>query len=111
VNENLAKTGLLIIDAQTGVFHKSTPLYKAKELLENIQTHTERAHQAGVPVIYIQHSNDTFLAKDSADWQLHVDQFLKFLLPQNRTAPKCNLRSNCVDRGIVLDRSSQDRLR
>jgi nicotinamidase-related amidase len=68
---NPTDTALLVIDVQTGLFHKSIPIYKAKELLENIRKLIDRARQASSPVIYIQHSNDTFLAKGSADWQLH----------------------------------------
>jgi nicotinamidase-related amidase len=71
MNETLAKTALLIIDVQSELFQKSTPIYRAKVLLENIQALTERAHQAGVPVIYIQHSSNAFLIKGSEGWQIH----------------------------------------
>lgn len=71
MNESLAKTALLIIDVQNELFKKSTPIYRAKVLLENIQALTERAHQAGVPVIYIQHSSNAFLIKGSEGWQIH----------------------------------------
>jgi nicotinamidase-related amidase len=71
MNETLAKTALLIIDVQSELFQKSTPIYRAKVLLENIQALIECAHQAGIPIIYIQHSSNAFLIKGSAGWQIH----------------------------------------
>lgn len=62
---------LLVIDVQQGLFEKSTPIYRAGELLQNIQTLIERAHGSDTPVFFIQHSNDSFLAYGSAGWQLH----------------------------------------
>ena len=78
VTENTASTksqrpvALLVIDVQQGLFNKSTPIYKADELLENITTLVERAHVSGAPVIYVQHSDARNLVKDSAGWQLHT---------------------------------------
>ena len=62
---------LLVIDVQQGLFEKSTPIYKADELLENITTLVDRAHLNDVPVIYVQHSAAKHLVKGSAEWQLH----------------------------------------
>ncbi|HOU16235.1 MAG TPA: isochorismatase family cysteine hydrolase [Anaerolineae bacterium] len=73
------KTALLVIDVQEGLFKKSTPVYKAADLLENIIALVERAHESDVPVFYIQHSDARNLVKGSADWQLHAE-----LHPQNR---------------------------
>src|SRR4030042_2509503 len=64
---------LLVIDVQQGLFTKSTPLYKAEVLLENINLLVNRAHRDGVPVFYIQHSDSRTLVKGSQDWQLHPD--------------------------------------
>ncbi|MEJ5312496.1 MAG: isochorismatase family protein [Anaerolineae bacterium] len=63
---------LLVIDVQQGLFEKSTPIYKADELLENINTLIGRAHASDVPVFYIQHSDARNLVKGSAGWQLHA---------------------------------------
>jgi nicotinamidase-related amidase len=73
--QNLA---LLVIDVQQGLFEKSTPIYKADELLENIITLVDRAHLSNVPVVYVQHSAAKHLVKGSAEWQLHPQ-----LHPQN----------------------------
>jgi nicotinamidase-related amidase len=62
---------LLVIDVQQGLFERSTPIYKAAELLQNIRTLIERAHRSGMPVFFIQHANDSFLVRGSAGWQLH----------------------------------------
>jgi nicotinamidase-related amidase len=62
---------LLVIDVQQGLFQRSNPIYKAQELLENINTLVERAHRADIPVFYIQHANKGTLVQDSDEWQLH----------------------------------------
>jgi len=68
---NSNQFALLIIDVQQGLFRKSTPIYMAKELLQNIHTLVDGAHRAGVPVFYVQHSDQKALVLESPDWQLH----------------------------------------
>lgn len=65
------QTALLVIDVQKGLFEKSTPIYKANELLENINSLIDRARVAGVPVFFIQHASPKILDKGSDGWQLH----------------------------------------
>ncbi len=67
-----SNAALLVIDVQQGLFEKSTPIYKAEELLENITSLVERAHHEGVPVFYVQHSDGRTLVKWSPEWQLHA---------------------------------------
>ena len=62
---------LLVIDVQQGLFKKSTPIYNADELLGNINLLVDLAHQDGVPVFYIQHTEPRTLVEGSPDWQLH----------------------------------------
>ncbi len=64
---------LLVIDVQKGLFEKSTPIFNAEQLLENLNTLINRARTQGVPVIFIQHSNENTLVKDSDAWQLHPE--------------------------------------
>jgi nicotinamidase-related amidase len=71
MNQN--KSALLVIDVQQGLFRKSTPIYKAEELLENINLLVERAHADEVPVFYVQHSDNRTLVKGSQDWQLNSE--------------------------------------
>ena len=62
---------LLVIDVQQGLFRKSTPIYRAEALLNTIETLIERAHAAGLLMVYIQHASDKVLPFGSADWQIH----------------------------------------
>lgn len=71
IPSNPKNTALLVIDVQQGLFQKSTPIYRAEELLQNILTLVERAHTVGVPVFYIQHSDAKALLMGSPSWQLH----------------------------------------
>lgn len=65
------RVALLVIDVQHGLFQKSTPIYHAEQLLQNLNTLIERARVRGVPVIYVQHSDPRHLVKGSPAWQLH----------------------------------------
>jgi nicotinamidase-related amidase len=71
-------TALLVIDVQIGLFSKATPVYQEQALLENINTLKELFTGYDAAVIYIQHTNQKLLVKDSQNWQfhpqLHVDQ-------------------------------------
>ncbi|MHB8071502.1 MAG: cysteine hydrolase family protein [Candidatus Cryosericum sp.] len=64
-------TALLVIDVQQGLFEEPTPVYQADVVLSNINTLVDRAHAAGVPVFWVQHSTKTTLIEDSDAWQLH----------------------------------------
>ena len=68
--ENVA---LLVIDVQKGLFHRAHPIYKAEELLENINNLVDRSHKNGVPVYYIQHANKSSLIEGSEAWELHPE--------------------------------------
>lgn len=68
---NPGKTALLVIDVQQGLFGKATPIYRAEELLENINSLVARAHKRNIPVVYIQHADQQNLVRGSQDWQLH----------------------------------------
>ena len=66
-----ATKALLVIDVQQGLFQKTRPIYRAEQLLQNINALIDRARRSATPVIFIQHANDSFLAHGSAGWQLH----------------------------------------
>lgn len=68
--ENMA---LLVIDVQKGLFHRTHPIYKAEELLKNINNLVDRSHDNGVPVYYIQHANKSSLKEGSEAWKLHPE--------------------------------------
>lgn len=77
-SENQDGIALLVIDVQTALFERSTPIYKADNLLRNIMTLIQRAREAGAPVLYVQHANEKLLPEGSEGWQLH---------PQLQTLP------------------------
>ena len=64
-------TALLVIDVQQGLFERSTPIYKAAQVLENINTLIQQARRAGIEIFFIQHANKSTLVKGSDAWQLH----------------------------------------
>jgi nicotinamidase-related amidase len=69
--EGRPRAALLVIDVQQGLFRKSTAVYSAGELLATINALVERAHAAGAPVVYIQHSSEKVLPFGSDEWLLH----------------------------------------
>jgi isochorismate hydrolase len=64
---------LLVIDVQKELFEKSTPIYRAQQLLENINTLIDKARQEDVLVVFIQHSSNKILKKGSAGWQFRPE--------------------------------------
>ena len=64
-------TALLVIDVQQGLFQKSTPIYQAEALIANINQLQARAHAAGAPVFFIQHSTDKVLVRGTPGWHFH----------------------------------------
>lgn len=72
------KSALLVIDVQSGLFERPVPIYNASGLLQNITSLVEQAHRKSIPVVYIQHSGERILIKNSPAWQLHPQiQLLK----------------------------------
>jgi nicotinamidase-related amidase len=67
----MENTALLVIDVQRGLFTKSTPIFEAEKLLENIMCLIDGAHRAGIPVFFIQHSSDKILCEGTEEWCLH----------------------------------------
>jgi nicotinamidase-related amidase len=73
VINNGGNVALLVIDVQKGLFHRVHPIYKAEELLVNINNLVDRCHENGVPVYYIQHANKSTLVAGSEAWELHPE--------------------------------------
>ena len=67
---NVANAALLVIDMQRTLFEKSTPIYRADDLLDTILGLVDRAHEAGAPVVYIQHSSK-MMERGTDAWRLH----------------------------------------
>ena len=64
-------TALLVVDLQQGLFNRPAPLYRAEELVGNVQTLVQAFKARTLPIVYIQHENKKFLQKDSENWQIH----------------------------------------
>ncbi|MFX0121334.1 MAG: cysteine hydrolase family protein [Candidatus Hodarchaeota archaeon] len=64
-------TALIVVDVQIGLFQRQTPIYREKKLLENINKLEKYARSVNIPIIYIQHANNTTLIEGSDKWQLH----------------------------------------
>jgi nicotinamidase-related amidase len=60
------KSVLLVVDVQTGVMRSA---WEAPRIIQNIVTAVEKARGQGIPVIWVQHS-DNELIHGSPDWQL-----------------------------------------
>ena len=65
------KTALLVIDVQKGVFNKSSKIWQAEELIENVNRLITWARENSFPVVFVQHGNNSFLKKGTDGWQLH----------------------------------------
>ena len=65
------RQALLVVDVQQGLFERTIPIYQAEQVLANINTLIGRARKAVAPIIFIQHSNDGTLKKNSREWKLH----------------------------------------
>ncbi len=61
------KSALLIVDAQVGVM---SSVWEAQRVVSKIERLVSKARTAGVPVIWIQHSDDDELKRGSASWKL-----------------------------------------
>jgi nicotinamidase-related amidase len=64
--ENRPNTALLVIDVQNGVVEGA---HQRDEVVANVGSLVERARQDGVPVVWVQHS-DEHLARGSDDWRI-----------------------------------------
>ena len=67
------KTALLVIDVQYGLFERATAIYRAEQLIKNINALIEKARRAGAEVVFVQHANKGTLLYGSEAWQLHPD--------------------------------------
>jgi nicotinamidase-related amidase len=59
-------TALLVVDVQNGVMDGA---YNRDTVIANIGTLVQKARTEDVPVVWIQHSNDGGLVRDSEGWQ------------------------------------------
>jgi nicotinamidase-related amidase len=67
------KRALIIIDVQRGLFEKKNEVYKSTELIKNINTILDVFRNAEENIVFVQHTNNSSLKKDSIDWQIHPE--------------------------------------
>lgn len=60
-----SKSVLLVVDVQVGVVREA---WEAPRVVANVARAVDRARAAGVPVVWVQHSDDD-LARGSPEWQ------------------------------------------
>src|SRR5690242_6685949 len=61
------KSALLVVDAQVGVM---SSIWESQRVLGNLETLVSRARSQGVPVVWVQHSDDDQLKFGSEGWKL-----------------------------------------
>ena len=61
------KSVLLIVDAQVGVM---SSVWESQRVTANIEKLVSKARAAGVPIIWVQHSDNDELKQGSANWKL-----------------------------------------
>ncbi|MGA3215518.1 MAG: isochorismatase family protein [Acidimicrobiales bacterium] len=64
--EKRPNTALVVVDVQSGVVAHA---YAREAVVANISSLVEKARQQGVPVVWVQHSDEQ-LAKTSDDWRI-----------------------------------------
>lgn len=67
------KRALIIIDIQQGLFEKKTEVYQSAELIININTIIDIFRRTEKNIVFVQHTNNSFLKKDSINWQIHPE--------------------------------------
>jgi nicotinamidase-related amidase len=64
------KSAVVVIDIQSGLFDGDPRPYEADEVVQRINSVTNQARAAGVPVIFIQSEHPGFLEYGTNRWQL-----------------------------------------
>jgi len=102
---NPENTALLVIDVQMALFSRPTPVYKADDLIRNINSLVDMFQLSNALVVYIKHSNNKMLIKNSDGWQFHPDLNIKESDPiihkfHGNSFKETNLKQVLESRGI-----------
>ncbi len=73
----MKNSALMVIDVQLGLFTAKEPIYNADELIDNINHLIDFARSSDTLLIFVQHSNETRLKKDSEGYNYHPDIHLQ----------------------------------
>jgi nicotinamidase-related amidase len=105
MSKNSYPFALLVIDIQQGLFNRPTHIYKERQFLSNVQSLIEAARQQDGLVVFVQHSNDSLLCKDTPAWQLHpslqpLPEDLHIYKQHGSSFEKTGLGAELTNRGI-----------
>ncbi len=97
-------TALIVVDVQYGLFIRETPIYKADELIRNINHLIENAQSVNLPIVFIQHCSPR-LMEGSKEWAFHpqlkvIDQATFILKKKPNSFEGTNLKQELEERGI-----------
>ena len=65
--QNRPNTALLVVDVQNGVVGGA---HERDAVVANVASLVEKARSQHVPVVWVQHSDDDNLARESDEWRL-----------------------------------------
>jgi len=65
--ENRPNTAVLIVDVQNGVVGEA---HERDVVVANVGSLVEKAREADVPVVWVQHNEENGLPQGSDDWQI-----------------------------------------
>ncbi len=90
------KSAILVIDVQCGLFDVNPRPFKADEVIERINNINNRARKSGIPVIFIQHEQESGLLEyGSESWKLQSGLKVNdFDFKVRKTTPDSFLRTN-----------------
>lgn len=69
----MANQALVVIDMQNSLVNGIQTIYKGQEIIKNIIELVDKAHEAKIPVIFVQHTTQepgSPMEKDSLGWQI-----------------------------------------
>jgi len=67
----MKNTASIIIDVQKGLFYRDRPIYKAEQLINNINSLISYSRVNEMPLFFIYHETKRMLKKDTEGWQSH----------------------------------------
>lgn len=62
---------LLIIDIQKALFKKKNKIFNEDLIIKNINLLIDKACKNNITIIFVRHSNNSFLLENSEDWNIH----------------------------------------
>ncbi len=64
------KSCLIVIDVQKGIFKLKQPVYNENALMQTLAKAIAFARANKIKIIFTQHENNSFLKRESVQWQI-----------------------------------------